>query len=452
MTSTGQDKSSDALDASSRDFVLWCLEALGLHATPVRAGAYTIEFLRGVHDPASTLPHPYADLVGRRFSFDTTSVLPEDASSPVECLTLQSPLVCWLLGQLRGAAWPLQAAATRQPISVHELTSHLFTQYQVDDGHMHLAGCNLEDRPFLRLSFLHPQPSGAQPQIVHCFGTSDGKLLEETLLAELELDRLLPLAGRTPRLDGEVLQRWIEITRQLCAAQSHDGELLPIAATLVWCKYAEGKLTFSIGQKSVEIPFSGWGRLFVDRRRLPPPYTCPISGRTSYHLAATDDGRITVAEAIATCAASSRRVLADELGLCSETGQRVLPEYLQVCPVTGRKVLLSILRPCSMCQQMVSPQSLDDDRCGACRHLAAAAKADPRMARILGAHPKLDRWRSWKMSETRTVQVLVGTSAWKRLLVVLDKQTLDVLYLAGSGRLSGKWTEATDVQRADWIG
>jgi len=283
------------------------------------------------------------------------------------------------------------------------------------------------------------------------FGTSEGQLLDPQLSAHLELDQLVPMAGRTPRLDGHVLEQWIDVTRQQYLAAAAPDEWSLLAATLVWCKHAQGRLAFTRGGKSVDVAFSGWGRLLADRRVLPPPYACPLSGRDSYRLAATDDGRITVAEAIATCDESARRVLDSELERCAETGRHVLPEFLQTCPVTGRRVVESVLRPCAMCQQRVSPRALDGDRCSACRHLTPLAKSDPRMARVLDAHPKLDRWRGWRIAETRSVQVLVGITSLRRLLVVLDKQTLDVLYVAGGSRLSSHWTAANAVQRADWV-
>jgi hypothetical protein len=346
----------------------------------------------------------------------------------------------------------MQAAAARQPVSVHELTAPLFTQYSIEGGHIHLAGCSLEDRPFLRLSFRHDHAPAGEPQVVHCFGSSDGELLGPRMIADLELDQLVPLAGRIPRLDGDVLRQWIDVTRRQFEARPTTGDWRLLAATLVWCKHAEGKLSFSIGTKSVEVAFAGWGRLLADRRVLPPPYECPLSGRNSYRLAATDDGRITVAESLAVCAESLRRVLVDELESCAETGRRVLPEYLQTCPVTGKRVLASVLQPCAMCQQRVCPRALESERCPACRQLSPTTKTDPRMARILDAYPKLDRWRNWKIAETRSVQVLVGMSALRRLLVVLDKQTLDILHVASSSRLSSRWTTANDVQRMEWMG
>jgi hypothetical protein len=387
-------------------------------------------------------------LAGKRFSFEPQT---DAAMKQVEHVTLKSPFLGWLLEQLRTTAWPVHAVAARQPSSVHELTDHLFGHYRIDGGRIHLSGCSFEDRPFLRLSYLNTGGISEHPQVVHCFGTSNGELLDDDLRRQLELDELIPLKDRKPHLDEEVLRRWTEITRRMHEHRVDGTRAAPVAATLVWCKRAEGKLTFSIGQKSVEHAFSDWARLIVDRRVLPPPYKCPITGQTSYHLAATDDGRITVAHAIATCAESGQRVLETELESCEETGRRVLARCLHICPVTGRKVLTSQFKPCSVCRQSVSPAALAANRCSACRDIAAMPKADPRLARILDAYPKLDRWRSWKMSETEAAYVLLGTATWKRLLVVLDKNTLDVLHLALGSRFSSNWTPATSVQQADWL-
>jgi len=452
VTVSETDTPDGALDASAQHFVLWCLDALRLSALADGAGGYRIEAAGSRESSPSVPPHPYAHLDGRCFTFAPAGALASEGRADVEHVTFQSPLIQWLWAELRHVAWPMQAAAARQPTSVHELTSPLFAQYSVEGGHIHLAGCSLEDRPFLRLSFLRRDARAAEPQVVHCFGTSAGDLLEPHLIGELELDQLVPLAGRTPRLDSDVLQQWIDVTRRQFEAEPAAGEWCLLATTLVWCKHAEGKLSFSIGSKSVEVAFGGWGRLLADRRVLPPPYVCPLSQRSSYRLAATDDGRITVAESIAVCAESSRRVLVDELEPCAETGRRVLPEYLQTCPVTGKRVLASLLQPCSMCQQRVSPRVLEGSRCRACRQLAAATKADPRLARILDAYPQLDRWRTWQIAETRSVQILVGGSLLRRVLLVLDKQTLDVLHVAGAARLSHRWTPATAVQRREWVG
>jgi hypothetical protein len=56
------------------------------------------------------------------------------------------------------------------------------------------------------------------------------------------------------------------------------------------------------------------------------------------------------------------------------------------------------------------------------------------------------------MAETQTAHILVGTSLWHRVLLVVDKQTLDVLHVAAGTRWSGRWTNATAVERGEWLG
>ncbi len=451
MAATEDHKSSQALDCSAQQFVLWALGALGLRATVSQDGVYVLECPEPVESSLAGTQHPFAFLAGQQFTFKPPALHDAAAPFPVELLTWESPLVAWLLATLEGGERLVHAVAARQPLSVHELAEHLFAQYRVDGGHVHLSGCSLEDRPFLRLSYLNRSPSEGQTQLVHFFGTSEGTLLDTTLFNDLELADLTAWQGRPPRIGEGILRRWTELTEQRIQAQGAvEGRQL-VAVALVWCKFAEGKLTFSIGSKSTEVSFAGWGRQLADRRVLPPPYPCPLSGRSSYHLSATDDGRITVAEAIATCSESSRRVLDNELQRCEISGRLALPEYLQVCPVSGAKVLASLMEVCTVCQQRVSPRVLTEGRCPACRHLAPVSKADPDLARVLDAYPRLDRWRTWKMSHTDTAQVLVGSSAWKRLLVVVDKETLQVLHLATGNRLTSKWSAATDVQRDEWI-
>ena len=73
------------------------------------------------------------------------------------------------------------------------------------------------------------------------------------------------------------------------------------------------------------------------------------------------------------------------------------------------------------------------------------------MARLLGEYPKLDRWPRWKLAETASVYVVVAASMTKRLLIVLNKNDLVVLWLAKGSRFTKKWTKATDIDRATYL-
>ena len=439
------------LDSSSREFVLWLLAALGLHVHATADGVYEIEVPPSPGDPATEGEHPYAVMHGVRFAFDDETIRRADSRRPVEHVTWQSPLARWLLSELQQGARPIHASAARQPLSVRELAEHLFAQYKVDNGHMRLAGCTLEDRPFLRLSYLQVPPAEGQPQLIHCFGNSDGTLVDPELAQSLELDSVVPLSASVPRIDDQLLHDWVDLTRQQFEGQERADAKSLVAVTLVWCKHAEGKLSFSIGQASAEVAFSGWGRMFADRRCLPPPYGCPLSGRSSYHLAATDDGQITVAEAIATCEESSRRVIENELRVCAATQCRVLPKFLQECPCSGMHVRASVLQTCEWCQQKVSPRALLNNRCAACRQLKKVTNTNADLGRVLSAYPKLQRLGGWKMSESRSAWILVGTSPWKRLLVVVHKQTSEILHMAVGHRLSRAWTPVGEAERGQWL-
>ena len=62
------------------------------------------------------------------------------------------------------------------------------------------------------------------------------------------------------------------------------------------------------------------------------------------------------------------------------------------------------------------------------------------MARILGEHLGLDRWRNWHLKETGDWYLLEARGLVRRLLVVLATDTLEPLHLASGTRLGRKWT------------
>ena len=96
----------------------------------------------------------------------------------------------------------------------------------------------------------------------------------------------------------------------------------------------------------------------------------------------------------------------------------------------------------------ITPQVVERDQCRACRRLKRVRKADPRMARLLHEHPALDRWRRWRMSETSRVYVLVATGWLRRLLVVADKETLELRHMATASRFSARWADVEPSQFA----
>ena len=338
----------------------------------------------------------------------------------------------------------LHVAPANQPTSVAEIAEILFPAYTVDDGRVSLAGCALEDRLVLELTYEHAG------QTLEIYLNSDGKEVDVRPghpVVGVGQDRemeFVSLPGPPERLSAD-MERLMAAGKRFAEERLPAGVSSPdlVGCRAVWCKYVEGKLRFTIAAASLELPFSGWTQTLC-----PPPVICPHTGASTFHLAATDDGRIAAAERIETCAETGRRLVSTELVRCAVTGRRVSPELTEACPISGRRLLRRELVQCVSCRQRVSPQVVERNQCQACRRLKAVAKADPRMARLLHEHPSLDRWRDWRMSETSRVYVLVATGWLKRLLVVLDKETLELRHMATGGRLLSRWTEVEPAQFA----
>ena len=136
----------------------------------------------------------------------------------------------------------------------------------------------------------------------------------------------------------------------------------------------------------------------------------------------------------------------------SASGQLALPDSLVRCPVSGEQVLETELVVCPMCGESVAPAGMRGNRCRACRRLANVSKADPRMARALGEYPGLDHWRRWKIAETERAYILLAVGLVRQLLIVLDKESLEVLRAAEGHRLLGSWQELPEVEQQELLG
>lgn len=315
-----------------------------------------------------------------------------------------------------------------QPGSVAQIVQRLFPAYQVEGGRVHLAGCTLEERLFLRLRCRF------NGHVVDLYSDAEGNQLEPESVGTLGLDSIRPAAGPSPG-GAAMLSRFLDCFLPRLQERFPAGaELTLCSAMAVWCKFVQGKLRFSIGEHSTDLAFSGWARSL-----RPPPYVCPHTGQETFRLGLTDDGRIAAAEQIACCAETGRRALLNETVVCSATGKRVMAELAQKCPVTGEAVLTTAMVPCGMCGQLVSPRCVKRDRCAACRAMRLVSKADPRMARLLHEHPDFDRWGGWRIVETSAVYVLTASGWLRRLLVVVDKESLEIRLLGTGMRFSHDW-------------
>jgi hypothetical protein len=317
----------------------------------------------------------------------------------------------------------------------------------VEAGQVHLGGCQLTDLAFLRLSFAANE--GGRSCVRHVFVSHDGTTVPDSLANDLGLLEVEPIHKFPPRIDDAALDALIAAGRRMAAKSSSSRDpsattVEPLAIAVVWVKHASGKLQFTVGETTVETPFSGWARIIKA-----PPYVAEHSGASSFHLAATDDGRIDAYESIASCEHSGRRVLAIELVTCCVTGKRVLEEFTELCPVSGNYALIEQFGACSVCRQRVSKMALDEETCDACHKLSKIKKDDPRLVWILGEHSGLEHWSRWRLSETADVYIAQAERLVKRLLVVVDKETLAVKHLATSGRWSSTWSPVPEASRQE---
>jgi len=377
------------------------------------------------------------------------ALLDSVTNGQLEPIDFKSGLGNWLITRLRSRGPVAHARPREQPTAVNDISSRLFSAYRVEGGRMHLGGCQLVDFPFLRLSFA-AQDNG-RTCIRHLFVAHDGSSVSDGQAQDLGLLDVEPITKSPPRIDKTTLNALIASGRRIAAKNSTSRDpsastVDPISIALVWVKHASGQLQFSIGDTTVALPFSGWARMIEAQ-----PFVAKRSGASSFQLAATDEGEIDAYEEITTCEQSGRRVLRQDLVTCSVTGKRMLKEFTEACPVSGKPTHVEQFSICSVCQQRVSKSVLELETCAACRQMAKIKKDDPRLVWILGEHTGLDRWKRWQLAETQNVYIAQAESLMKRLLVVVDKETLAVNYLATSGRLASGWTAVEEEARAELL-
>ncbi|MBN1853366.1 MAG: hypothetical protein JW829_11605 [Pirellulales bacterium] len=381
----------------------------------------------------------------------------EVAGQRVTPITGRAPLVEWFHDALQAQGPAVHARPKYQPSGVHDFSNQLFSAYTVENGNVHLGGCLFDDRPFLRLTYRSP----ALDRIEHYYFNENGTPIDTETVQSLGLNEIVPAGPYPPRMTGQQMtllvhagQRHIESVApplengvRSTEAASEKGQLSePIAATIIWAKHVTGKLRFTIGETFADLPFEGWARMFV-----PPPFHCEASGVDSFHLGATDDGRIVAADEIATCDKSGKRVVRCELVECSVSGQHVLEKLTRTCPVSGQPALQDQFTICQVCQQEVSNIVLKNGICQACRQLIPVPIDDPRIVWLLGEYPGLDRFRKWQLSETESVYIAQAATWWKRLLVVIDKETSQVHRLAHRSGFGSRWTDLEPAEREELL-
>ncbi|MCA9249355.1 MAG: hypothetical protein KDA42_19670, partial [Planctomycetales bacterium] len=285
-------------------------------------------------------------------------------------------------------------------------------------------------------------------RLVDAIVDQHGEPIDEDLRTVLGLDSIVPHEAPLPRIaDGDVERLRFAAEAALTShCKGDDVQLDFLASVLIWCKRAAGKLRFEIGAAVAELEFDDWAKTLEA-----PRYRCPVTGVESFELAATDDGRITAQSEIAACEATGQRTLRCDLVRCAATGKLVVESATAICPVSGEAVLREALKSCDVCGERVSPKSLRTGVCRACRGLATVRKEDPRLARILGEYAGLDRFRSWKMAETRDVYILCASTLMRQTLLVFDKQSLAAKRLAEKGRFARSWSPLASLEQQELL-
>ncbi len=332
---------------------------------------------------------------------------------------------------------------SRSAPSVAELSARLYAAYQVDGGSVRLTGCTIEPQPIVHAG------GRCGGSAIELFLLPSGEVLDAGTIDELGLRDTAPV-DRAFRITADTAEQLTTMARQAIAAEcrklGREIEANTGFVKIIWTRWAAGKLRFTIGGEFVELPFANWAS-----RLKAPAWICPHSGQATFHLAATDDGRIVAADEIATCQQTKQRMLRSELVTCSVTGQQVSRELTELCPVSERPVLADKMTVCPTCHLRVSPQAIVETGCVACSKLASIRKSDPRMCLVLGEHPGLDRWRRWRLAETPRAYVLEARSILRRLLVVVDKQSLQATRLAERSCFRSTWMDVPAEQRREFL-
>ncbi len=433
--------------AELRALVLWLLHKMDVSCTEVEQDLYRLTL------PASQ----QAAFEGRRqvlFTFDAQRY-DSAAENDLEFAAPGHRLFTWVIQYALAIGAIQQMAPADQPENVSEITSRLFSAYTVNGGSVHLAGCSLEDRWIVKL-VAQATPAATQREILIA---PDGNELAAKMQSELQGCSLVlakspadaslgelriagPHSSQLPISRHEITLIFRQIQSGLRGFLNSSGHGLSEGGAesagaltnlmqgvsqivLVRTRWVSGKLRFTLGGESLDVPFAGWARSLQ-----PPLVECPRSGKQTRNLAATDDHRMAAEESIASCQISGRRLLDTELAICVVTGKRVLPDYVEKCSFSGEAVLAESIVRCGRCEQPVSPLAMAGNCCLACRHQEAIKPSDPRLSLILNEYANLGHWKRWRLAETDANFITTARRGFRKMMLVVDKETLQVRYLA----------------------
>ena len=112
--------------------------------------------------------------------------------------------------------------------------------------------------------------------------------------------------------------------------------------------------------------------------------------------------------------------------------------------MSGEECVEEAFAVCPSCREEVSSPALQGGACDACLSTKPVGMDDPRVVWVVGEHRGLGKWKRWRLAETEDVYVIRLVGLFKKLLVVIDKETLAVRHLARAGALQPKWSPAPE--------
>ncbi|PHS04976.1 MAG: hypothetical protein COA78_15880, partial [Blastopirellula sp.] len=325
-------------------FALWVFTELGIEVSADANGVYT-----------AVLPQSDDRLSEDEFVFVLQG---SNAEASIERLTPNHKLLRHAVEALRLRPELPHLAPRDQPQGIPQLTEALFALYQVTGGKVQLGGYHIEDRPVLRVTRLSIDPK--QPDCQHHYFWENNKRLSTEEIEELGLGSADPVELHLSKVQKDQTDSLKQNHSQI---SSSDSEQTLSVATVLWCKHVSGKIDLCVEESCVGVPFSAWARPLANGQQTMPPYVCPYTGQQSYQIASTDDGKITVAEAIEQCEQSGKRLLKTELQTCCVSNQRVSQKLLITCASSGDFLLTEHAVSCDLCQQLVAPGQIRMHRC-----------------------------------------------------------------------------------------
>ncbi len=414
------------------------LETLGFEVAPHTDGGWRVQPVR---------PGVPSRLVGSppRFNGQTSFAFISGSEPPagVEPLSTTSPLWQWMLEQLAERRLPLSAAPVGDPQAVHEFSGPLLSQYQVDGGSVHLAGCRIEAFPFVRLLRFDESGNATEALVPAAGAVSEQSEFTAALITQLDLNHWEP--AEPPR--GVALAQMNAIHREASEARqglTPDGEPISLEPTdgdddpplLVaeWCHRARGKFEFEIGDARLTVGFDDWAR-----HLKPPPITCPVTGEPTYHLAITGDGRLIAAEQLAPCAVCRQRLPRTELSASSVSGQLICKNHLLHCPISGEPLLEAECVECPSTRLPVSPAAVRKGQSTLLEELEPVDAGETALARLRLDHALLEQYRHWRLARGADVDLYVGGKLTGQVLITVRRDTGELLAAAQKSKWSWSW-------------